>query len=128
MGAEMTTSTYVSGRHGRLTVRFDRQATEDEVADVGRAANDKVMEDVEIAEFEMDRSEAENHFGQKIYDAFPVPAGVERLRIVLIQDWNANCCIERHVETTGQIGQIAIGKPRFRNAKRELEIEFDIVG
>jgi alanyl-tRNA synthetase len=85
-----------------------------------------VTEGAEILEFEMDRSEAENHFGDMIYDLFPVPATVTRLKIVRIPDWNVNCCVERHVENTSLIGPIKLENPRFRNSKKELEIGFDL--
>ncbi len=127
LGARLTTSVYVSGRHGRLTVQFDRKPTDEEMARVERAANDKVAEGAEVLEFEMEKAEAEGHFGTAIYDLFPLPSGVTRLRIVRIPDWNINCCVERHVENTLQIGRVKLGKPRFRNSRKELEIEFDLM-
>jgi len=126
LGAKLTTSVYVSGGHGRLTVQFDRKPTEEELARIAQAANDKVAEGAEILEFEMEKAEAEGHFGNEIYDLFPVPAGVTRLKIVRIPDWNINCCNERHVENTLQVGKIRLGRVRFRNSRRELEIEFDL--
>ena len=126
LGAQTTASVYVSGSRGRLTVQFDRAPTDEEMARVEQAANDKVAEGAEVLEFEMERQEAEGHFGNAIYDLFLVPAGVTRLKIVRIPEWNINCCNERHVENTLQVGNIRLGKPRFRNSKRELEIEFDL--
>jgi len=126
LGAKLTSSVYVSGSHGRLTVQLDRKPTDDELARIEQAANDKVAEGAEVLEFEMEKEEAEGHFGDEIYDLFPVPSGVTRLKIVRIPDWNVNCCNERHVENTLQIGRIKLGKHRFRNSKRELEIEFDL--
>jgi alanyl-tRNA synthetase len=126
LGAKWTSSTYVSGRHGRLTVKFGRAPTAEELDRIGKAANQKVAEGAEILEFEMDREEAENHFGDQIYDLFPVPANVTRLKLVRIPDWNVNCCVERHVESTSLVGPIKLGKPRFRNSRKELEMEFDL--
>ena len=126
LGAKWTSSVYVSGPHGRLTVQFDRKPTDDEVARIERLANEKIAEGAEVLEFEMEKEEAEGHFGDGIYDLFPLPAGVTRLKIVRIPDWNINCCNERHVENTLQVGSVRLGKPRFRNAKRELEVEFDL--
>lgn len=126
LGAKLTSSVYVSGSHGRLTVQFDRKPTDEELARIEQAANEKVAEGAEVLEFEMEKDEAEGHFGDEIYDLFPVPSGVTRLKIVRIPDWNTNCCNERHVENTLQVGRIKVGKPRFRNSRRELEIEFDL--
>jgi alanyl-tRNA synthetase len=128
LGAKWTSSVHVSGSHGRLSVQFDRKPTDDELRRVEEEANKKVAEGAEVLEFEMERQEAEAHFGNEIYDLFPVPSGITLLRIVRIPDWNVNCCNERHVESTAEIGRIRLGKPRFRNSKRELEIEFDLSG
>ena len=128
LGAKWTASVYVSGSHGRLTVQYDRKPTDDELRMIEQAANDKVAEGAEVLEFEMERQEAEGHFGDAIYDLFPVPSEVTLLRIVRIPDWNVNCCNERHVESTAEVGRIRLGKPRFRNSKGELEIEFDLAG
>lgn len=126
LGAKWTTATFVSGKHGRLTVQFDRKPTDEEVARIAQVANLKIAEGVEVIEFEMDREEAENHFGDEIYDIFPVPKTVTRLKIVRIPDWNVNCCIERHVENTSAIGRVTLGRPRFRNSRKQLELEFDL--
>jgi alanyl-tRNA synthetase len=126
LGAKWTASIFVSGRHGRLTVQFDRKPTELELARIEQATNQKIREGVEIMEFEMEKEEAENHFGDQIYDLFPVPSSATRLKLVRITDWNVNCCIERHVENTAAIGKIRLGRPRFRNSKKELELEFDL--
>ena len=127
LGAKKTASVYVDGRHGRLTVQYERRPTDEEMARVEQAANDEVADGAEVLEFEMEKQEAEGHFGDAIYDLFPLPPGATRLKIVRIPDWNINCCNERHVENTIQVGSVRLGKARFRNSKRELEIEFDLV-
>jgi len=126
LGAKKTASVYVSGRHGRLTVQFERRPTEDEMRGVEKAANEKIAEGAEVLEFEMEKAEADGHFGDAMYDLFPLPPGASRLHIVRIPEWNINCCNGRHVENTLQIGKIKLGKARYRNSKRELEIEFDL--
>jgi alanyl-tRNA synthetase len=127
LGAKWTASVFVSGTHGRLTVQFDRKPTDEEVARIEQVANDKVSEGAEVVEFEMEKDEAEGHFGNAIYDLFPVPSSVTRLKIVRIPDWNINCCIENHVDNTSQVGRIRLGSPKFRNSRKELELEFDLV-
>lgn len=126
LGAKWTSSVRTSGRHGRLTVQFDRKPEDWEMAKVEDAANAKVSEGAEVLEFEMERGEAEGHFGESIYDLFPVPSEVTILKLVRIVDWNINCCIRGHVENTAQVGRIALGKPQFRNSKQELELPFDL--
>ena len=126
LGVRLTASTYVEGRHGRLTVQMENRPGEEEMKRVEEEANRKIAEGAEVLEFEMEKKEAEMHFGDAIYDLFPVPTTVTMLKIVRIPDWNINCCVERHVENTGLIGPIRLGKSRLRKARKELEIEFEL--
>ncbi|MGD0318154.1 MAG: alanyl-tRNA editing protein [Nitrososphaerales archaeon] len=128
LGAKWTVSVFVSGTHGRLTVQFDRKPTAEEVARIEQVSNSKISEGAEVVEFEMEKDEAEGHFGDAIYDLFPVPSSVTRLRIVRIPDWNVNCCIENHVDNTSLVGRIKLSSPKFRNSRKELELGFDLVG
>jgi alanyl-tRNA synthetase len=126
LGPRRTTSTQVVGDHGALTVELDKRPSAEEVRAIEDAANGKMAENVEVLQFEMEREEAEGHFGNAIYDAFPVPEAVTLLTILRITDWEVNCCSEKHVETTGEVGRIKIEGVRFRNAKRLLELEFSV--
>ncbi len=126
LGANKTASTSVSGRRGKLTVQLDRKPTEEELERVQEAANKKITEGAEVLSFEMERKEAEMHFGDQIYDLFPVPASATILKMVRIPEWEVNCCTERHVESTSLVGPIRLGKARFRNSKKELELEFEL--
>jgi alanyl-tRNA synthetase len=125
LGAGPTASVHVGvGRHSRLTVVLDRKPSDEEMRQVESGINAKISEDVELVEFEMERQEAEGHFGRSIYDLFPVPEGVKRLKLVRIPDWEINCCAEAHVRSTAEIGAVALERVRFRNSKKMLEVEF----
>jgi len=126
LGAKWTASTYVKENHGRLTVKFERKPTEEEMKEVFRLANEKVKENVKILTEVLPRDEAEKKYGDEIYDLFPVPAEVKELIIVIIPDWNINACNKKHTETTGRVGEIIEDYWRFRNAKQLLEIAFNI--
>ncbi len=125
--AKWTAGVYVSGNHGRLTVKFDRKPTPEEVAEIERLANGKVEENVPIEVYELPREEAEKRFGDDMYDLFPVPEEVKTLKVVLIEGWNVNACNKEHTRTTGEIGEIKIKKVRFRKSKELLEISFDVL-
>ena len=127
LGTNVTASVYVSGERGRLTVQAVQKPTQEEVKRVEQEANAVIREGAEVLEFEMEREEAEKHFGEAIYDVFPVPKEVSLLRIVRIPDWNVNCCREKHVENTSQVGEIQLQGVRFRNNKRLLEISFRLL-
>ncbi len=127
LGATLTTGVFAEGNHGRLSVEFNREPTEEEMQKVEEEANNKIKENAEIKVLEMQRDEAEKEFGNKIYDKFPVPAHIKQLKIVVIEDWNWNCCIGQHYKTTGEIETIKIAKWRFRANRNELEISFDVL-
>ncbi len=126
LGAEWTAGVYVDGPHGRLTVCFDRKPTEDEVALIEELANQKVREGVPIGVHEMERSEAEGRWGEAIYDLFPLPEHITRLRVFHLPGWNVNACNKEHTETTGEIGALRIAKTRYRASKGLLEISFEL--
>ena len=124
--AKWTASVYVNGKHGRLTVQFDRKPSDEEVEMIEELANRKVEEDAPIKVYTLPREEAERRFGEEMYDLFPVPDHVKELSVVVIEGWNVNACNKQHTATTGQVGRIKLGKPRFRASKKLLEIPFDV--
>jgi len=125
--AKWTASVYVSGKHGRLTVKFNRKPTKEEIKEIERLANEKIRENVSVEVYELPRDDAEKRFGKEIYDLFPLPEEIRTLKVVVIEGWNINACNKEHTKTTGEIGQIKIRKIRFRKAKELLEISFDVV-
>ena len=125
--AKWTASVYVSGNHGRLTVKFDRKPTPEEIAEIERLANEKVKENVPIHVYELPREEAERRFGEDMYDLFPIPPEIKTLKVVVIENWNVNACNKQHTKTTGEVGEIKIKKVRFRKSKELLEISFDVL-
>lgn len=122
-----TASTYVNDGHGRLTVKFNRRPSDEEINAIEEQANKKIEEDVEIHAIELDRVEAEKSFGKIIYDLYPIPEDIKVLKIIYIKNWNINACNKNHTAKTGDIGGIVIRKTRFRRNKGLLEISFDII-
>jgi alanyl-tRNA synthetase len=127
LGAELTTGVYAQEMQGRLTVQFNRKPTDTEIERIEHASNKKIGECLEIEEFEMNRADAEQMYGTTMYDAFPVPDHIQILKIVRIPDWNLNACNHPHLKNTVEIGQIHIRKVRFRKAREQLEISFEII-
>jgi alanyl-tRNA synthetase len=126
LGAEWTAGVSVKGSHGRLTVQFDKKPTDEEIVKVEEMANSKIQEDAIIEVHEMDRVDAEERWGDAIYDVFPLPASITRLKVFHLPGWNVNACNKEHTKTTGQIGSIRIMKTRFRSSKQLLEISYDL--
>ncbi len=126
LGAKWTAGAFIEGEKGRLVVQFHRKPSDDEMMMIEEEANHKISENVAVEEVEIDRSGAEERWGDRIYDLFPLPEELTRLRIVNIANWNINACKEHHCRRTGEIGAIRIQKIRFRDAKKLLEIPFII--
>jgi alanyl-tRNA synthetase len=126
LGAKWTAGVFVQENHGRLTVQFERKPTDEEMEKIEEAANNKIKEDVSVEILEMGRKDAEDKFGGIIYDLFPLPEHIQTVKISNIAGWNLNCCNKAHVKTTGEIGKITLGKERFRENKKMLEIPFDV--
>ena len=126
LGVKWTAGVSVSGYHGRLTLQLDRKPTEDEMRRVEDAANRVIAEDVGVEELVMGRAEAEERWGDLIYDLFPIPESVTELSICHIPGWNVNACNREHCSSTGEIGSLAISKYRYRTNKGVLEISFDV--
>jgi alanyl-tRNA synthetase len=126
LGAKWTAGVNVNGSHGRLTVQLDRKPTAEEMNRVEELANEKIREDALIEEFTMERAEAEKRWGDEIYDLFPLPASIRRLKVFYLPGWNVNACNKEHTRTTGEIGSLKIRKTRYRTNRQQLEISFDI--
>jgi len=118
---------FVFGENGVLKLRSDGPPTPQEVGKIEAAANRKIAEDAEILEFDMDRQEAEGHFGTGIYDLSPAPESGELLRIVRIHDWEASYCPCAHVESTGSIGAMRIDGATFDDVANEVVIRFHLL-
>jgi len=126
LNAKWTASVYVNGNHGRLTVKFNRKPSKDEIREIEHLANEKIRENVPVNVYELPREEAEKRFGEEMYDLFPIPESVRTLKVVVIEGWNVNACNKEHTKFTGEIGKIKIKKVRFRKSKELLEISFDV--
>lgn len=132
-GSRWTASTYVRGGHGRLVVTADHKPSGEELARVEGLANRVVEADVPIRVEVLPRSVAEGRYGDEIYDLFPVPGDVTELSIVVIPDpwgngfWNINACNKQHTPSTGCVGALRLGKPRYRRSRGLLELPFDLV-
>lgn len=123
---EWSTSSSVKGLHGRIAAEFNRKPTGEEIAEIGRLANEKIQEDAKIEVYEMSRGEAEARWGDLIYDKWPLPDHIKRVKVFHLPGWNVNCCGKEHTERTGAVGSIRITKARYRNGKRVLEFSYDI--
>jgi alanyl-tRNA synthetase len=126
LGAKWSASAYSNGTHGGLAVKFERKPSEDEINQIERLANLKIHEDQPIEIHELGRKEAEERWGDSIYDLFPLPPGMEAVKVFHLPGWNVNTCGKDHTNTTGAILGFKIAKWRYRANKQLLEFSFDI--
>jgi alanyl-tRNA synthetase len=128
----LTVSTECSKPHeGRLAVQWSesRAPTKEEVNQILELTNNKIRENVDVLVTEMDRKEAEEKFKNGvnstfIYDKFPVPAQIQKVNVVLIDDWNVNCCVGTHLKKTGDVRFVNSLRFNHRPQKQELEFIF----
>lgn len=131
-GSLWTASTHVSGKHGRLTVTCLSKPSDEQIKEINDLVNKKISENLRIETKNMPRTEAEETYGNVIYDLFPVPPDVKELTIVVVYDtdgsiWNINACNKEHLPSAKHVGKIVLEKPRFRASKKLLEIPFNVL-
>ena len=112
---------------GVLKVSTEGLPADNEVGKIEAATNRKIAEDAEVLEFEMDRKEAEGHFGTGIYDISPAPLPGTLLKMVKIAEWDVSFCPQAHVESTGSIGAVKIDSAAFDERGKELELRFHLL-
>ncbi len=124
--AKWTAGVRVVEASGRLTLQFNRKPTEEEIEDIENQANTIIQKNLSIQIHQMTQDEARERYGDEHLDLFPIPKEIKTITVLEIPDWNINACNRPHTNTTGEVGQIAIRKIRFRQAKQLLEISFAV--
>ncbi|XRO77288.1 alanine--tRNA ligase [Methanocaldococcus sp. 10A] len=97
----------------RLDITHYKRISREELKEIERIANKIVLNNYNVKSVFMDRNEAEEKFGFRIYQGGVVPGNV--LRIVIIEDENGNivdvqACGGTHCQNTGEVGFIKIIK------------------
>ncbi len=97
----------------RLDITHYKRISREELKEIERVANEIVLNNYNVKSVFMDRNEAEDKFGFRIYQGGVVPGNI--LRIVIIEDENGNivdvqACGGTHCQNTGEVGFIKIIK------------------
>ncbi|MFX0113935.1 MAG: alanyl-tRNA editing protein [Candidatus Hodarchaeota archaeon] len=124
--AKWTAGVHTTASGGKLTLKFTRKPTEEELREIENQANAMIQKDLPILMHRMSQAEARDRFRDEHLDLFPIPETIQTLSILEIKDWNVNACNKFHTKTTGEVGRLLITKIRFRQAKQRLEISFGI--
>jgi alanyl-tRNA synthetase len=117
-------------KRARIDITHYRRISDAERREIELLANKIVMADLEITTGFMDRNEAEQRYGSRIYQG-GVPIG-EKIRIVRIgEDEDVQACAGTHLAKTGEVGPIKLlrieriqdGIERLEYAAGEAAIE-----
>ncbi len=97
----------------RLDITHYNRISREELKEIERIANEIVLNNYNVKSIFMDRNEAEEKFGFRIYQGGVVPGNI--LRIVIIEDHEGNiidvqACGGTHCQNTGEVGFIKILK------------------
>lgn len=119
-----------SEKRARIDITHFKRISDDERREIELLANQLVMADLEITTGFMDRTEAEQRYGSRIYQG-GVPIG-EQIRIVRIgAEEDVQACAGTHLGKTGEVGPIKLlrieriqdGIERLEYAAGEAAIE-----
>ncbi len=127
LGRVLGPTEVVDAGGGRVFVRTSSRPAQEAVSRVEAAANGEVVEDLEVVEFEMEREEAEGHFGKTIYGLDPHETAGIILRLVRIPEWDVSVCGRRHLGTTGEVGAVRVEAAGWDAANNRLELRFSLL-
>ena len=102
---------HVEKKKSRIDYRFSRNLTDPEVAEIERRMNDVIGLQLTVREEFLARAEAERKYNLR---KLPDDAG-DRIRIILIGDYDACPCSGQHVENTREIGGFSIVSTSYEN-------------
>ncbi|HIP90921.1 MAG TPA: alanine--tRNA ligase [Methanothermococcus okinawensis] len=96
----------VDPERGRLDITHYKRISREEIKRIEELANRIVLENKVVRSIFMERNEAEQRYGFRIYQGGVVPGNI--LRIVEIEDVDVEACGGTHCENTSEVGYIKI--------------------
>lgn len=90
----------------RFDVTHYKSVGREEIKEIERVAMEKIQQGLPIKVEFLPRNEAEKRYGFRLYEG-GVPPGRE-IRVVSIEDFDAEACAGTHVRNTGEIGILKI--------------------
>lgn len=103
----------------RLDISHYKRISDEKLQEIEKIANKIVFQNRKVDSFWMERNEAEKEYGHSLYQGGVVPG--KEIRIVDIEDWNAQACAGTHCTRTGEVGLIKIiGRERIQDGVERL--------
>ncbi len=106
----------------RLDLSHFRRISREEIKEIERVANKRVLEDIPVRKEELTRDEAEKRFGFKLYQGGVPESDVIRVvHISDVEDYDAQACGGTHVNSTSDVGPIKVlGTQRIQDGVERL--------
>lgn len=95
---------HIEKKKSRIDYRFQRDVTKDEIVEIEQRVNEVIKADLKVTEEFITRSDAGKRF---ILNKLPDDAG-DRIRIILIGNYDACPCSGSHVTSSSEIGEFRI--------------------
>lgn len=109
-----------SEEKGRLDISHYEKLDQDVLETIQKEANRVVEEGRNVEKKRMERTKAEKEYGFRLYQGGAVPGN--NLRVVDIEDWDAEACGGTHVDGTGEIGKIIVtGSKKIQDGTIRIE-------
>ncbi len=114
-------SSHIEKKKSKCDYRFSRALTAEETAELEKRVNAAVRADLPVKEAFVSREEAE---GKYSLARLPEEAG-EKLRIILIGDYDACPCIGPHAKSTGEVGAFKVISSSFENGVLRVRFKLE---
>lgn len=114
-------SSHIEKKKSKCDYKFSRELTAAETAELEKRVNEAIRGDLPVKEVFVSREQAA---GKYSLDRLPDEAG-EKLRIILIGDYDACPCIGPHVGSTGEIGGFRIISSSHDNGVLRIRFKLD---
>jgi alanyl-tRNA synthetase/misacylated tRNA(Ala) deacylase len=114
------TGSNVEPDKARLDITHYKRITREEIKEIEKIANEIVLNNVPVRSIFMNRNEAEQKYGFRIYQGGVVPGNV--LRIINIEGVDVEACGGTHCQNTSEVGYIKILRTeRIQDGVERLE-------
>jgi len=97
-------SSHIEKKKSKCDYHFDRNLTQEEVAEIQRRVNEILQSDLQVTEEFLSREEAAQQYN---LGRLPDSAG-DNVRIVKVGDYDACPCSGQHVASTIEVGRFTI--------------------
>ena len=126
-----TTVHYSKDWIGSITVEHENitKFDADDINSIETLCNNKISDNSDVIIHEnLDRKDAEQQFGNDIYDKFIVPDHVKVINVLEIKNWNVNCSKMKQLSKTGELISLKIisKKSKFKKSKNALTVYFQV--